>query len=101
MAATHGWQETSLVAAVEFAKRYEQLPLAGIIYTDIARDGTLSGPNLAALAEMAAAVRLPVIASGGVSSAEDLHALARLPLAGVIVGRALYEGKLSLRSRRL
>ena len=78
------------------ARQFDALPLAGIIYTDIARDGTLEGPNLQAIAAMAAAVRTPVIASGGVGELTDLERLATLPIAGCIVGRALYEGRFSL-----
>ena len=78
------------------ARQFDALPLAGIIYTDIARDGTLEGPNLEAIAALAAVVRTPVIASGGVGELEDLERLAALPIAGCIVGRALYEGRFSL-----
>jgi len=94
--ATHGWLETSQVAALDLAKSYADLPLAAIIYTDIARDGMLTGPNLAAMGEMQRAVKLPVIASGGVSNAADVAALAKIPMAGAIIGRALYEGKVTL-----
>jgi phosphoribosylformimino-5-aminoimidazole carboxamide ribotide isomerase len=96
--ATGGWLETSDVVALNLARRFDSLPIAGIVYTDIARDGTLEGPNLAAIAAMARAVRSPVIASGGVGTLEDLHRLAELPIAGCIVGRALYEGRFTLRS---
>ncbi len=94
--ATDGWREVSQVSAVELAQRFEQLPLAAVIYTDISRDGMLTGPNLEAMASMADAIRLPVIASGGVSTLNDIRSLARLPLAGCIVGRALYEGTIEL-----
>jgi len=70
--------------------------LAAIIYTDIATDGMLAGPNLAAMAQMQAAVELPVIASGGVARADDVARLAAAGLAGCIIGRALYEGTLTL-----
>ena len=72
------------------------LPLAALVYTDISRDGMLEGPNLEALAQMASAVNLPLIASGGVTTLEDIRRLAKLGLAGCIIGRALYEGKLDL-----
>jgi phosphoribosylformimino-5-aminoimidazole carboxamide ribotide isomerase len=94
--ATHGWLETSDAPAVELAKQFENEPLAALIYTDIATDGMLAGPNLAAMREMAEAVRLPVIASGGVSCAADVQALAATGVAGCIVGRALYENRLTL-----
>ena len=94
--AVRGWLETSPLGAVDVAKRHEQLPLAGIVYTDIAKDGMMAGPNLPALAEMVRAVRLPVIASGGVSNAEDIRQVAAVGAAGCIVGRALYEGSLTL-----
>jgi len=94
--ATQGWLETSRVDATTLADQFEGLPLAGIIYTDIARDGTLEGPNLDATRALAERVKTPVIASGGVGCLSDLQRLARLPLAGCIVGRALYEGKFTL-----
>jgi phosphoribosylformimino-5-aminoimidazole carboxamide ribotide isomerase len=94
--AADGWLETSSVQAVALARRFDDLPLAAIIYTDIARDGTLDGPNLEATRTLAENVSLPVIASGGVGSLADLERLASLPLAGCIVGRALYEQRFSL-----
>lgn len=94
--ATEGWLETSDVGAIELAQSFEREPLATIIYTDIAKDGMLAGPNFDAMAEMSAAVELPVVASGGVTSASDVSELARLGLDGCIIGRSLYEGKLSL-----
>jgi phosphoribosylformimino-5-aminoimidazole carboxamide ribotide isomerase len=78
------------------AQEFDALPMAGIIYTDIARDGTLEGPNLGAIATLAATVRTPVIASGGVGKLEDLTSLSTLPIAGCIVGRALYDGRFTL-----
>jgi len=98
--ATRGWLETSEVSAVDLAQQVASQGVVGIIYTDIQRDGTLKGPNLAALRELAAAVSVPVIASGGVSSITDLLsllALEPLGVSGVIVGRALYTGDVSLR----
>jgi phosphoribosylformimino-5-aminoimidazole carboxamide ribotide isomerase len=95
--ATDGWLEVSSLAATEVARRWQDLPLAAVIYTDISRDGMMSGPNLPALAEMAAATHLPVIASGGVTTIDDLRSLRQLPLAGCIIGRALYEGTLNLK----
>jgi phosphoribosylformimino-5-aminoimidazole carboxamide ribotide isomerase len=94
--ATEGWLETSSCPATVLAQRFAELPLAGLIYTDISRDGMLTGPNLTAQREMAEAVRLPVIASGGVATLKDIRNLAELPLAGCIVGRSIYEGTLNL-----
>lgn len=98
--ATRGWLETSEVTAIDLAQQMSQLGAAAIIYTDIHRDGTLSGPNLDALRELASSISIPVIASGGVSSVTDLLSLLALePLGvnGVIVGRALYTGDVSLK----
>lgn len=97
--ATHGWLETSEVTAIEFAQQVLQMGAVGIIYTDIHRDGTLTGPNLETLRELVNSVSIPVIASGGVSSITDLLSLLALEPLGVssaIVGRALYDGQLSL-----
>jgi phosphoribosylformimino-5-aminoimidazole carboxamide ribotide isomerase len=94
--AVRGWLETSPLTAIAVAQRHEGLPLAGIVYTDIATDGMLAGPNLAALEEMIRAVKLPVVASGGIATAEDLRQVARIGADGCIVGRALYDGGLSL-----
>lgn len=98
--ATRGWLETSEVKATDLAQQMNQLGVAAIIYTDIHRDGTLSGPNLEALRELAHSISIPVIASGGVSSITDLLsllALEPLGVSGVIVGRALYTGDISLK----
>jgi phosphoribosylformimino-5-aminoimidazole carboxamide ribotide isomerase len=95
--ATQGWLEVSDMSALDLARTCAQLPLAGLVYTDISRDGMLQGANVAAMAEMAAAVPLPVIASGGVTTLDDIRRLAAAGLAGCIVGRALYEGRLDLR----
>jgi len=94
--ATDGWLETTSMPAVDLARQFDNEPLAAIIYTDIAKDGMLAGPNVAAMQEMQRAVRLPVIASGGVTSADDVAQLAAAGMAGCIIGRALYEGKLTL-----
>lgn len=96
LVATDGWLETSSTKATELAGQFVGEPLAAIIYTDIARDGMLQGPNFEAMAEMNAAVETDVIASGGVTVAEDVRHLATIGMAGCIVGRALYEGTLSL-----
>ncbi|HBE50256.1 MAG TPA: 1-(5-phosphoribosyl)-5-((5-phosphoribosylamino)methylideneamino)imidazole-4-carboxamide isomerase [Cyanobacteria bacterium UBA11369] len=98
--ATDGWLETSSVAATDLAHQMAQIGAVAIIYTDIHRDGTLSGPNLQALRELAESIAIPVIASGGVSSLTDLLSLLSLEPIGVngaIVGRALYTGDVSLK----
>jgi phosphoribosylformimino-5-aminoimidazole carboxamide ribotide isomerase len=94
--ATDGWLETSDTSAVELARQFDDEPLAAIVYTDIATDGMLGGPNIAAIREMQAAVRLPIIASGGITTADDVAQLAALGVAGCIIGRSLYEGRLKL-----
>lgn len=94
--ATEGWLDVSRVKAVDLARRVQDAPLAAVVSTDIATDGMMAGPNFAALAEMKAAVTLPVIASGGVSSADDVLRLAQLGLPGAIIGRALYDGAIDL-----
>jgi phosphoribosylformimino-5-aminoimidazole carboxamide ribotide isomerase len=91
--ATEGWLDVSTVEATTLAEQFDDLPLAGVVYTDIARDGMLDGPNLAATEALAVRLKTPVIASGGVGSLEDLERLAALPIAACIVGRALYEGR--------
>ena len=82
--------------AVELACTMRDLPVAAIIYTDIARDGMMQGPNLVAMSDMNQATTIPVIASGGVTTIEDVQKLAELELSGCIIGRALYEGTLNL-----
>ncbi len=95
MVATEGWAETSGVTAEELAARYADAGPAAIIYTDIARDGMLTGVNVAATAALARAVAIPVIASGGVASVDDITALrAEGVVAGAILGRALYDGRI-------
>jgi phosphoribosylformimino-5-aminoimidazole carboxamide ribotide isomerase len=95
--AVQGWAETSELAALEIAKRFEDAGVAAIIYTDISRDGMLEGLNLDATIALADAVSVPVIASGGFASLDDARALLvprAKKLAGAIVGRALYDGRL-------
>jgi phosphoribosylformimino-5-aminoimidazole carboxamide ribotide isomerase len=94
--ATDGWLETSEISAVELARQFEGEPIAAIVYTDIAKDGMLAGPNLPAMQEMAQASGFPLIASGGVTTREDVRELAGLKLSGCIIGRTLYEGQLTL-----
>ena len=88
--AVQGWLEVSDVGAVEFAKEMEKIGVQTIIYTDIATDGMMMGPNVEAMREMAAEVGVNVIASGGVSKAADVEALRTTGVGGVIVGKALY-----------
>src|SRR5207253_7562844 len=94
--ATDGWLKVSHVTALDLARQCAAWPLAAIVYTDISRDGMLEGPNFDALAEMDQAVPLPVIASGGVTTLDDIQRLKALGLAGCIIGRALYEGRIDL-----
>ncbi|MFX0545588.1 1-(5-phosphoribosyl)-5-[(5-phosphoribosylamino)methylideneamino]imidazole-4-carboxamide isomerase [Roseovarius sp. S1116L3] len=98
--ATKGWAEETEVMVTDLARSLEDAGVAAIIYTDIERDGAMQGPNIEATAALAHAVSIPVIASGGVSSLDDLLALrdCGAPLDGAISGRALYDGALDLRS---
>ena len=96
MVAVSGWEEVSTYPAVEFAKNMEDAGVQTIVYTDISTDGTLQGPNVEAMQEMAAAVSMDVIASGGVGSPEHICSLLPTGVEGVIVGRALYTGNVSL-----
>jgi len=94
--ATQGWLDVSEISALDLARQCARPPLSAIIYTDISRDGMMQGANVSAMAEMAAAVAIPVIASGGVTTLDDVKQLQAAGLAGAIVGRALYEGSLKL-----
>jgi len=101
--AVKGWVEKSKWPAVEFAQKADALGVANIVFTDVSTDGMLTGPNYDALSKMCRAVRCQIIASGGVSKAEDIRQLREMAashanLAGVIVGKALYDGRLSLSS---
>lgn len=96
--AIKGWVETTDIKATELALRIQEYGVWGIIYTDISRDGMLSGPNIDAMREMVDAVHIPVIASGGVSSIGDIKRLKEIKgLYGVITGKALYSGAIDLR----
>ncbi|MFT7642013.1 MAG: phosphoribosylformimino-5-aminoimidazole carboxamide ribotide isomerase [Pirellulaceae bacterium] len=94
--ATDGWLEVSEVSAVDMARSFESEPVAAIIYTDIARDGMMAGPNLAAMKEMKNSVDLHVIASGGVTVVDDVASLREVGMDGCIIGRALYEETMTL-----
>ncbi|WP_333793145.1 1-(5-phosphoribosyl)-5-[(5-phosphoribosylamino)methylideneamino]imidazole-4-carboxamide isomerase [Hyphomicrobium sp.] len=98
--AVEGWAETSELSAIDLARRFEDAGVAAIIYTDIDRDGVLKGLNLKSTAELARATAIPVIASGGLASIDDVRALLRpenAMLEGAITGRALYDGRLDPR----
>jgi phosphoribosylformimino-5-aminoimidazole carboxamide ribotide isomerase len=95
--ATHGWIEGSTQTLLEFAAQADKLPLAAIIYTDISKDGMLCGPNIERTKTLVEGVKTPVIASGGVKEVDDIRKLKPIGVAGVIVGRSLYEGTLTLK----
>ena len=96
--ATEGWTKDDSQSVLEFAKKASQLPLAAIIYTDIAKDGMMAGPNFERTKTLADTVKIPVIASGGVTTLDDVTKLKKLGgIEAAIVGRAIYEGKISLK----
>jgi phosphoribosylformimino-5-aminoimidazole carboxamide ribotide isomerase len=95
--ATRGWAALSDLTAIDVGRRFADAGVAALLYTDVARDGLLRGPNLEATEALAAAVPIPVLASGGVGSLDDLARLrAARGIAGVVIGRALYEGRFTL-----
>lgn len=95
--ATDGWLETSDTSAIDLAKQFADLPIAALIYTDIATDGMLAGPNVKAMGEMKRSVDMPVIASGGVTTVDDVRQLAEQGLDGCIIGKTLYEGRMTVK----
>ncbi len=97
MVAVNGWEEVSERNAIEMAKEMEQLGVKYIIYTDIATDGMLKGPNLDAMREMVNAVSVNIIASGGVTTIEDIEALKKVGVEGAIIGKALYTDRIDLK----
>lgn len=100
MVATDGWSKVSSRGATEMAQRFEKAGVEAIVFTDIGRDGMMSGVNVEATRKLAQEVNIPVIASGGISTMDDVHALCAAAgdgIAGAIVGRALYEGAIDLR----
>jgi len=94
--AVRGWTEQREETAVEVARHVADWPLAAIIYTDISKDGMLEGPNIEATREMAEESKVPVIASGGVTTIDDVRRLIELPIGGIIIGRSIYEEKIDL-----
>ena len=99
LVATDGWAETSDIHAHDLAKRFESDGVSAIVYTDIARDGMMEGVNVQATLDMARASSIPVVASGGITSIEDIRALnavASQGICGAITGRAIYEGTLDV-----
>lgn len=99
MVATKGWAEVSSTSAVDLARRFEDAGVAALLFTDVGRDGLLKGCNVEATVDLARAVSIPVIASGGVKGIDEIHVLAlhaRDGVEGVITGRALYDGRLDL-----
>src|SRR5262249_31136713 len=94
--AIHGWEDATGQDLVALAKSFEGRGVSALIVTDISQDGTLAGPGVEQLRAVIEAVRVPVIASGGVRTINDLTELAALPVAGGIVGRALYEGRFTV-----
>jgi phosphoribosylformimino-5-aminoimidazole carboxamide ribotide isomerase len=96
MVCTEGWMETSEIEAVAFAKDLQQKGVKTIVYTDIAKDGTLVGPNFEELAKLQEAIQMDIIASGGIGNMAHVKKLAQMGLYGAITGKALYEGTLAL-----
>lgn len=95
--AIHGWRQHTEMKAIEFTKAMVELGVKRFIYTDISRDGTLTEPNLTAIAELVETTRAPILAAGGISSLTHLRLLERLGIEGAIVGKALYTGNINLR----
>jgi phosphoribosylformimino-5-aminoimidazole carboxamide ribotide isomerase len=96
LVATEGWLETSLTPATELAKQYADLPLAALVYTDIATDGMLAGPNIDEMETMRRTVSIPLVVSGGIATLDDVRRLAERHFHACIIGKALYENKFRL-----
>lgn len=96
MVATDGWLEVSKTPAVDLAKRFDGLPIAALVYTDVATDGMMRGPNIPETVAMSKATSIPLVASGGVTKLDDVKNLAEAGLPACIIGRALYEGTILL-----
>lgn len=95
--AKHGWLQAGGEDLIDFARKAANLPIAAIIYTDISKDGMMSGPNLDRTAQLIGAVSVPVVASGGVTTLEDVKNVKSIGAAGAIIGRSLYEGTIDLK----
>lgn len=95
-AAVAGWEQTTDTSAIDIAQRVNGWPLSAIVYTDIAVDGMLTGPNVEATEAMARATDVPIVASGGVGTLEHLRALRKLPIQGAIIGKSLYENRFTI-----
>lgn len=103
MVAVQGWEKISIITAIELIKKIEEMGFSKLIYTDIEKDGVLAGPNIKEIKKIANATSIPLIASGGVSSMEDIEKIKSISnqnIRGVIVGKAIYENKLSLAALR-
>ena len=94
--AVEGWAEASDVDAIEFARLLDPMGLRAIVFTDVATDGALRGPNLSALGRLAEAVSTPVVASGGIATLDDVRAVAALGVEALIIGKALFDGAIEL-----
>ena len=94
--ATHGWTQDSPQRLLDFAAQADRLPLAAIIYTDIAKDGMMAGADIERTKALVETVNAPVVASGGISSIDDIKEIAKTGVEGAIIGRSLYEGTLDL-----
>lgn len=94
--AVAGWEQTTDTTAIDIARRVTDWPLAAIVYTDIATDGMMTGPNVEATRDMTDATAVPIVASGGVGTLDHLRALRALPIRGAIIGRSLYENAFTI-----
>ena len=95
--ATEGWLDQGSLSVIEFAKQAADLPLDAIVYTDISKDGMLAGPNIERTAQLVEAVDIPIVAAGGVTTVDDIKTLKGINVGGAIIGRALYEGSITLK----
>ena len=96
--AVEGWAETSDIEALAFARELDPIGLRAIVFTDVATDGAMQGPNLPALRRLLDAVKTPVVASGGIASLDDVRRVAALPVEGMIIGKALFAGAFTLQA---
>ncbi len=94
--ATEGWLEQGGLDIFDFAKKVSGLPIAAIVYTDISKDGMLAGPNLERTGQLVRPVNVPIVAAGGVTTVKDIINLKSVSVAGAIIGRALYEGSITI-----